>query len=505
MPHHFRPYQPDQPLLLPPDLRDWLPEDHLVYTVNELVDALHLAAFYAPYAQQGSGNLPYAPAMMVKILVYGYATAVLSSRRLAQKLEEDVAFRVLAAGNRPQHRTICEFRRRHRADFGAVLVAVVQLARDLDLVSLAILVPDRTKVRANASNRKAMSYGRMQQEEARLNAEIEALQAAAEALDTAEDAQFGMDLRGDEVPVALQRRESRRAAIQKAQAALEARAQSEAPAEPAAAPPVTPAPQSQYNFTAPESRIMKTSQDGFPQCYNAQLVVDADSQLIVTAAVNAQASDQGQLPRLLDAVQADYGHTPHQLLADAGYRNERDLQELEARGIDGYVALGREGRPASGRRPRGPATRRMQTQLETPQGHDTYAQRKWLVEAPIGWIKRILGFRQFGLRGLHPVQGEWDLVCLALNVKRLHRLLRPYARRYPHPWTPGCTRHRATPTRRTRPGSMGSAFRPVSAVRLPPPSKPRLHIFCGADSLATADQCPEAWGSPNMEPRTVLL
>ena len=163
--------------------------------------------------------------MMAKILVYGYATGVLSSRRLAQKLEEDVAFRVLAAGNRPQHRTLCEFRRRHRADFGAVLVAVVQLARDLGLVSLATMVPDSTKVRANASKHKAMSYARMQQEEARLSAEIEARQAAAAALDIAEDAQFGVDLRGDEVPATLQQRESRRAAIRAAQAALEARAQ----------------------------------------------------------------------------------------------------------------------------------------------------------------------------------------------------------------------------------------------------------------------------------------
>ena len=442
MPHHFRPYRPDQPLLLPPDLRDWLPENHLVYTVSELVDQLDLAAFYAPYAQQGSGNLPYAPALMVKILVYGYATGVLSSRRLAQKLEEDVAFRVLAAGHRPQHRTLCEFRRRHRADFGAVLVAVVQLARDLGLVSLATLVPDGTKVRAHASKRKAMSYGRMQQEEARLSAEIEKLQAAAEALDTAEDAHHGLDLRGDEVPVALQRRESRRAAIRAARAALEARARAEtlaeaptAPtAEPPAAPtaeppaatpadpPVTPKPKSQYNFTDPESRIMKTSQDGFPQCYNAQIVVDGGSQLIVTTAVSAHASDQGQLPQLLDAVQAHYGHAPTTVLADAGYRNEPDLLELETRRIDGYVALGREGKAASGRRPRSAATQRMAHKLDTPQGQKIYAQRKWMVEAPIGWIKRIMGFRQFGMRGLHPVQGEWDLVCLALNVKRLHRL-----------------------------------------------------------------------------------
>ena len=424
MPHHFRPYQPEQPLLLPPDLRDWLPEDHLVYTVSELVDALDLSAFYAPYAQQGSGNLPYAPVLMVKILVYGYATGVLSSRRLAQKLEEDVAFRVLAAGNRPQHRTLCEFRRRHRADFGAVLVAVVQLAQDLGLVSLATLVPDSTKVRANASKRKAMRNGRMQQEEARLSAEIEKLQAAAEALDAAEDAQHGLDLRGDEVPVALQRRESRRAAIRAAQAALEARARADTPTETPAEPPVTPDPQSQYNFTDPESRIMKTSQDGFQQGYNAQIVVDGDSQLIVTTAVSAQASDQDQLPRLQDAAQAHYGHTPTQLLADAGYRHEQDLRELESRGIDGYVALGREGHTASGRRPSGPATQRMAHKLDTPQVQHTYAQCTWLVEAPIDWIKRILGFRQFGMRGLHPVQGEWDLVCLALNVKRLHRLLR---------------------------------------------------------------------------------
>ena len=323
-----------------------------------------------------------------------------------------------------------------RADFGAVLVAVVQLARDLGLVSLTTLVPDSTKVRANASKRKAMSYGRMQQEEARLSAEIEKLQAAAEALDAAEDAHHGLDLRGDEVPAALQRRESRRAAIRAAQAALEARAQNEAPAaaaprpaaadpaEPPATPAVKPKPQSPYNFTDPESRIMKTSQDGFPQCYNAQIVVDGDSQLIVTTAVSDQASDQGQLPRLLDAVQAHYGHRPTQLLADAGYRNEEDLQELENRGIDGYVALGRERKTASGPSPQGAATRRMQTQLDTLQGQEIYAQRKWLVEAPIGWIKRILGFRPCGMRGLHPVQGEWDLVCLALNVKRLHRLLR---------------------------------------------------------------------------------
>ena len=360
--------------------------------------------------------------MMVKLLVYGYAMGVLCSRRLAQKLEEDVAFRVLAAGNRPQHRILCAFRRRHRADLGAVLVAVVQLARDLGLASLTTLVPDGTKVRAHARQRKAMSYGRRQQEEARLSAEIEKLQAAAEALDAAEDAQHGLDLRGDEVPVALQRRESRRAAIRAALAALEARARAEMPADPPAAtpadtpgetpeetpaePPVTPAPKTQYNFTDPESRLMKTSQDGFPPCSNAQIVGDGDSQLIVTTAVSPQASDQGQLPRRLDAVQAHYSHTPTTVLADAGSRHEGDLQDLENRGIDGYVALGRERHTASERRPQGPATQRMACKLDTPQGHDTYAPRKWLLEAPISWIKRMLGFRPFGLRRLAPCPGR---------------------------------------------------------------------------------------------------
>ena len=238
MPHHFRPYPPEQPLLLPPDLRNWLPEGRPVSTVSELVDALDLSAFYAPYAQQGSGNLPYAPAMMVRILGYGYATGVLLSRRLEQKLEEDGAFRVLAAGNQPQQRTLCEFRRRHRAACGEVLVAVV---RDLELMSLATLVPDSTKMRALPGQRKAMSYGRMQQNKARLTAEIEALQAAAEAVNAAEDAQHGLDLRGDEMPAALQRRESRRAAIRAAQATLEARARADTQGDtPAAASPAPP-------------------------------------------------------------------------------------------------------------------------------------------------------------------------------------------------------------------------------------------------------------------------
>ena len=218
----FRPYQPDQMLLLPQDLREWVLEGHLAHHVSDLVDALDLSAFYAPYEGDGRRNSPYDPRMMVKVLVYGYATGTFSSRKLARKLEEDIAFRMLAAGNFPQHRTLCEFRRRHLKDFQAVFAEVVRLARGMGLAGFGRVSVDGTKVRANASKRKAMSYGRMAREERRLQAEIRALLKTAEAADAAEDARYGEDARGDELPEELKRREDRLAAIQAAKARLEA-------------------------------------------------------------------------------------------------------------------------------------------------------------------------------------------------------------------------------------------------------------------------------------------
>ena len=453
----FRPYVPDQSLLLPPDVREWLPEGHLAHHVSDLVDGLDLTAFYALYEGDGRRNAPYEPRMMVKVLLYAYATGVFSSRRVARKLEEDVGFRVLAAGNFPQHRTLCEFRRRHLEDFQALFVEVVRLAQELGLARLGKLSIDGTKVRANASKRKAMSYDRMQAEEQRLESEVEALLRQADAVDEAEDSRLGAEVRGDDLPAELRRREERLAAIREAKARLEAAARAADDARgrqpgqdrnPKGGRPYKRAygdrgrigtrravgrtsgrmasrtRKSQSNFTDPESSIMKTSNEGFQQCYNAQVTVDAEHQLVVATDLTANASDQGELPVLLDAVKETFAAQPETVLADAGYCNERDLTDLEKRGIDGYVALGREGKQTATRdREAHPATARMVEKLATPAGRTAYAERKWLSEAPNGWIKHVLGFRRFSLRGLAKVRCEWDLVCLALNVKRLQPLM----------------------------------------------------------------------------------
>ena len=434
----FRPYAPDQMLLLPADMREWLPEGHLAHHVSDLVDGLDLTAFYASYEGDGRRNAPYEPRMMVKVLLYAYATGVFSSRGVARKLEEDVAFRVLGAGNFPQHRTLCEFRRRHLADFKELFVEVVRLARALGLARFGKLSIDGTKFRANASKRKAMSYGRMAEAERRLTGEIEALLAQAGETDVAEDARLGADVRGDELPAELRRREDRLAAIRAAKARLEAQQRAEDDARgrqpdqdrnPKGGPPYKrgygePDAQAQSNFTDPESGIMKTSSEGFQQCYNAQVAVDGEHQLVVATEVTANASDQGGLPLLLDEVAETVGEQSETVLADAGYSNERDVADLETRGIDGYVSLGREGKKARSRDPEQyRATNRMAEKLSKPAGRAAYAERKWLSEAPHGWIKHVLGFRRFSLRGLAQVRGEWDLVCLALNAKRLHALM----------------------------------------------------------------------------------
>ena len=418
MPTTFRPYQPDQGLLLAPDMRDWLAEGHLAHHVSDLVDGLDLTAFYAPYEGDGRRKSPYEPRMMVKVMIYGYATGVFSSRGLARKLEEDVAFRVLAAGNFPSHRTICEFRRRHLADFKALFVEVVRLARETGVANFGKLSIDGTKVRANASKRKAMSYGRMLEEERRLESEIEALLSRARETDAAEDARFGEAHRGDELPEELRRREDRLAAIRAARARLEAR-QREADEARGREPGSKrnrkggrpykreygePDEKAQDNFTDPESRIMKTSSEGFQQCYNAQVAVEGEKQLIVATEVSSNASDQGRLVPLVDEVEATHGERPETVLADAGYCNEDDLEALEARGVDGYVALGREGRRARGGRGQasgeGPHGRGWRPRPSTPDANG--CRRR-----PTGGSR--CSVCRFSPRGLNKVQGEWNL------------------------------------------------------------------------------------------------
>jgi transposase len=430
----FRPYSPDQDLLLPPSLKEWLPEGHLAYFISDVVEELDLSDFYARYEGDGRRKSPFDPRMMLKVLIYAYATGVFSSRKIARKLEEDVAFRVLAAGNFPKHRTLCDFRKQHLSEFKAVFVQVLHIAREADLIKLGTVAVDGTKVRANASRHKAMSYGRMRDEEKRLASEIEQLCNQAGRTDESEDQQFGTDQRGDELPDELQYREKRldriRAAKQKLEADQQASddARGRHPDDERRSPRGgrnfkrdygVPDDKDQSNFTDPQSRIMKTS-DGFQQCYNGQLAVDAESQMIVANHQGNNASDHGCLIPLLDDVTATLGSQPQRCLADAGYRKEQDFQLLESKAIDGYISLRREGKKTGQiDADQYPATARMAQKLTTEQGREVYAQRKHLVEAVNGWIKHVLGFRQFSMRGLNAVQGEWDLVCLALNLRRM--------------------------------------------------------------------------------------
>lgn len=436
----FAPYEPDQRLLLPPSLREWLPEDHLVYFIADTVDQLDLAAFETAYRSRGSGNVPYHPRLMVKLLVYAYATGVFSSRRIARQIEENIAFRVLAAGQAPAHRTISRFRQDHIERFKAVFVQVVQIACESGLTSLGTVAIDGTKLKANASKHKAMSYGRMQEEEKRLCGEIASLVKAAEDADAQEDRDLGPDVRGDELPSELKRRQDRLAVIQAAKQRLEARKREEQ-AEAIDAerkrkesgesrrgpkrkhPLGQPKPADQENFTDPDSRIMKTGSGAFEQCFNAQAAVDADHQIIVAADVSQCAADTANLVPMVDAVIENTEAAPERVLADAGYKSEANFVALEERSIETLVPLGRERGEYHAAPSDAPATQRMEQKLRSSEGRLQYACRKHIVEPVMGWVKRCLGFRSFSMRGLTAVRGEWNLVCLALNLRRMSRKL----------------------------------------------------------------------------------
>ena len=269
----YRPYVPEQALLLPPSLREWLPEDHLAYFVSDLIDQLDLSAITTGYEDEERGYPPYHPVMLTKVLVYAYCVGVFSSRRIQRRLAEDVGFRVLAAGNEPDFRTIADFRKRHLAALKGFFEQVLRLAREMGAPRVGRVALDGSKVNANASKHKAMSYGRMRDKQQQLRDEVKQLLAQAEAADAAEDAEFGVDRRGDELPAELQRRESRLQRIREAKRALEARAKDEAAAAGQPAESVKPDSKAQYNFTDPESRIMK-GPDGFVQAYNVQVAVD---------------------------------------------------------------------------------------------------------------------------------------------------------------------------------------------------------------------------------------
>ena len=435
----YIPYQPDQQYLLPCALQEWLPQGHLAYFISDTVDSLNLSAFHARYAGGGSRNQPFHPAMMVKVLVYAYATGVFSSRKIAKKLHEDVAFRVLAADNFPAHRTIRDFRALHLSEFTDLFVQVVRLAREMGLVKLGTIAVDGTKIKANASRHKAMSYGRMQAAEVELKAQIAALLKKASSTDEAEKDEPDLD-----VPAEIERRQARLAAIAAAKARLEERQrQSDAQrgrtpdderrpkdkdGNPKGGKPYQrdfgiPAPKAQDSFTDPEARIMKRAGGGFDYSYNAQTAVDETAHIIVAAEVVNTSSDVQQLPMVLKAVTQNTGASVVQVLADAGYRSESVMAELAISNPDTelVIALGREGKVLAKPRDaqRYPHTVAMAVKFETEQGRKDYRKRKWIAEPPNGWIKSVLGFRQFSMRGLQKTKAEFKLVCMALNLRRM--------------------------------------------------------------------------------------
>jgi transposase len=423
----FRAYVPEQELLLPPSLRDWLPDDHLAFFVNDLVDALDLSAITAVYEREDRGQPPYHPAMMTKLVVYGYCVGVFSSRKIARRLVEDVAFRVLAAGNTPDFRTISDFRKIHLSALEGLFTQVLRLAREAGAVHVGRVAVDGSKVKANASKHKAMSYDRMPEREATLAAEVRHLLSQAEATDAQEDAMHGSRPGREDVPAELRRRETRIARIREAKRVLEERAKAQADAAAKPTESATPADKAQYNFTDPESRIMK-GPDGFVQAYNAQIVVESVCQLIVGHAVTQDANDKQQLTPMIEAVVEQFGDRPTEVLADSGYCSEANLTALATADLDLYLATGRlkHGEPPPC--PRGPLpkgatlTDRMRRKLQTKTGKNVYRWRKAIVEPVFGQIKHARGFRQFLLRGLEKVQGEWALVCLGHNVLKFHGL-----------------------------------------------------------------------------------
>ena len=430
----YIPYHPEQQQLLPSAIQDWLPPGHLAYFINDTVASLDLSAFHVRYAAGGSRNQPFHPAMMVKVLVYAYATGAFSSRKIAKKLHEDVAFRVLAAENFPAHRTIREFRALHLSEFTELFVQVVRLAREMGLVKLGTIAVDGTKIKANASRHKAMSYGRMQTTQAALKAQIAALVQKAANTDEAQKNEPELD-----IPAELERRQARLAAIEAAKARLEERqrqsdtqrgrsADDERQPKDKGGKPYqrdfgVPPPKAQDSFTDPESRIMKRAGGGFDYAYNAQTAVDETAHIIVAAEVVNTSSDVQHLPVVLEAVRAHTGSAAGQVLADAGYRSEAVMAQLATTQPDTelVIALGREGKvlfkPRDARRY--PHTVAMAAKFETAKSKQDCRKRKWIAEPPNGWIKNVLAFRQFSMRGLEKAKAEFKLVCLALNLRRM--------------------------------------------------------------------------------------
>ena len=446
----FKPYTPEQLLLLPPALQDWLPEGHLALFISDVVDhGLDLTPILAPYeTAEGRGQPPYHPALLVKLLLYAYCTGKPSSRQIERATYDEVPYRVLAANQHPDHDTLAAFRQTHLPALAGLFQQVLQLCQRAGLVKLGHVALDGTKILANASKHKAMSYGRMPAAERTLEQEIAALLAEAQRVDAAEEGQYGKGRRGDELPAELARRESRLAKIRAAKAALEAEAKAAVAAAqakraarerqaretgrpPKGRPPkavdptrAVPAPRAQRNFTDPESRIMKDgATKSYVQAYNAQAAVDGAEQVIVAADVTQAANDKQQLVPLLTQVEPNCGAPPAAASGDAGFFSEAAVTDAALTGIDLYVAPDRQkhGEVPPPLVDDGTPRSAMRAKLQSAAGQAVYALRKAIVEPVFGQIKAVRGFRRFSFRGLAKVQAEWLLICLTHNLLKLFR------------------------------------------------------------------------------------
>jgi transposase len=452
----------DQPFLLPPSLQDWLPEDHLARFIAELVVGLDLSKIYGFYGRRdGRGKAAYHPVMMVRLLLYGYCVGVASSRRIERASYEDLAFRYLAADQHPDHDTIAAFRQQHLPVLAQLFTQVLQLCDKAGLVKLGHVALDGTKLKANASKHKAMSYERMEEKEKQLKAEVEKLLAQAAETDAAEDKLYGKGKRGDELPAELARRESRLKKIAEAKAALEQEARERAEAAKKAAeekleerrkreeergkklggrPPQVPDPEqarpepsAQRNFTDPESRIMPDGahKGSFVQAYNAQAAVDGAAQIIVAAEVTQESNDKRQLVPLLESVEQNLGRKPETVTADAGYFSAAALTDEKIKTVDLLIPPDRQKHStppepagttsAPGAAPGETLAGQMRERLRGPEGKAIYKLRKQIVEPVFGQIKAARGIRAFLLRGFAKVQAEWKLICATHNLLKLFR------------------------------------------------------------------------------------
>jgi len=440
----YRAYDPSQSFLLPPSPLDWLPEDHLAYFVLDVLSELDLRPIRRWYEAEARGQPPYNPRMMVALLLYAYCVGVPSSRKIEAATHQDVAFRVVAGGCHPDHTRISEFRRIHSVSLEDLFVQVLNLCVKAGLVKLGHVAIDGTKIKANASKHKAMSYERIKDKEKELRAKVKELLQAAEDADAEEDAKYGKDKRGDELPEELRKAKSRLEAIRRAKQALEEEAREQAEAEDEQKAPAAPGeaelpehqiptrkdgkptPKAQRNFTDSESRIQKAGSD-YVQGFNAQIAVDDRAQVIVAQAVTNQPPDVEHLLPMLDQIHSNLGAVPEAISADAGYYSETNVQGALERGCDPHIAPKRtKHRPlpvtVHGPLPRNMTLKQeMARKLATKAGHALYARRKTTAEPPFGQIKEARGFRRFLRRGLEKVRTEWSLICTTHNLLKLFR------------------------------------------------------------------------------------